>query len=71
MAGTKKETKDKKYIVEVETNKTFCGIGAGGVQFANGKATIGEGTLVNWFREHEGYKVTEVGETPESTEVTE
>ena len=32
------------------------------MQFANGVAEIGEGSLVNWFREHEGYEVTEVPE---------
>lgn len=58
----KAEKKEKKYMVEVETNKNFCGVGAGGVHFANGKATICEGPLVNWFKEHKGYKVTEVAE---------
>lgn len=60
--AAKTETKSKKYLIEVETNKGFCGTGAGGVQFANGKATIGEGTLVEWYRTHNGYKVTEVTE---------
>ena len=32
----------KKYIIKVETNSTFCGIDAGGVQFANGQAIIEE-----------------------------
>lgn len=49
----------KKYIIKVETNPTFCGIDAGGVQFANGQAIIEECPLVEWFREHEGYSVTE------------
>lgn len=52
--------KVKKYLIKVETNPDFCGIDAGGVQFANGQAVIGEGTMVNWFREHDGYKVTEL-----------
>lgn len=57
----KKNTEDKKqYKIEVADNKTYCGIGAGGVQFANGSAVIGECTLVNWFKEHKGYTVTEV-----------
>lgn len=66
MATVKKEatvekeaTVGKKYIIEVTSNPSFCGIDAGGVQFANGKAIIGEGILVNWFKEHEGYTVTE------------
>lgn len=50
----------KQYKIEVADNPAYCGIGAGGVQFANGSAIIGEGTLVNWFREHKGYTVTEV-----------
>ncbi len=60
MATVKKEaTEGKKYLIEVTSNPSFCGIDAGGVQFANGKAIIGEGILVNWFKEHEGYTVTE------------
>ena len=49
----------KKYIIKVESNPTFCGIDAGGVQFANGQAIINECPLVEWFREHEGYSATE------------
>ena len=37
-----------------------CGVGAGGVQFAYGKAQITAGRMVEWFREHEGYTVTEI-----------
>lgn len=64
MAVEKKtaESKGKKYKIEVTTNPGFCGIDAGGVQFANGEAVIGECSLVGWFREHEGYEVTEVTE---------
>lgn len=51
--------KEKKFLVKVTENPNFCGIGAGGVPFANGQATIGEGTLVNWFKEHNGYEVKE------------
>lgn len=56
----------KKYIIKVETNPSFCGIDAGGVQFANGEAIINECHLVEWFREHEGYSVTEVEEKEKS-----
>lgn len=49
----------KKYIIQVESNPAYCGIGAGGVQFANGKAEIEECQLVNWYKEHEGYLVKE------------
>lgn len=52
----------KKYVIRVETNPTFCGIDAGGIQFANGQAVIDECPLVEWFRTHEGYSVTEVNE---------
>lgn len=62
MAVKVAENKEKKYRVKVTTNPGFCGIDAGGVQFANGVAEIGEGSLVNWFREHEGYEVTEAPE---------
>ena len=51
-----------KYIIKVETNPTFCGIDAGGVQFANGQAIIEECPLLNWVREHEGYSVEAVAE---------
>lgn len=57
MAAKKKNVK---YVIKVTGNPMYCGIGAGGVQFANGQATIGTGPLVNWFKEHEGYDVTEV-----------
>lgn len=57
----KKNTEDKKqYKIEVTGKPNYCGIGAGGVQFANGSAVIGESSLVNWFKEHKGYTVTEV-----------
>ena len=56
----------KMYIVEAPV-KDFCGIGAGGVHFANGKAEVVEGRVLDWFKEH-GYKVTEkpVNQKPEA-----
>ena len=54
--------KVKKYKINVTTNPGFCGVDAGGVQFAHGTAIINEGTMVEWFREHEGYSVDEVTE---------
>lgn len=59
--AAKKETV-KKYLVEVTGNPEYCGICAGGVQFANGKAEIPEGRMVQWYKEHAGYKVTEITE---------
>lgn len=58
----------KKYLIKVETNPSFCGIDAGGVQFANGQAIINECPLVGWFREHEGYSVKEVPEPKDPTD---
>lgn len=60
-----------KYIIKVETNPTFCGIDAGGVQFANGQAIIEECPLLNWFREHEGYSVEAVIEEADKEAVAE
>ena len=54
--------KIKMYKITVKANPKFVGIGAGGVQFANGSAVIPEGRMVSWFREHVGYEVTEVKE---------
>lgn len=50
----------KLYTVTVKNNPAFCGKGAGGVQFANGKAENVSERMANWFKEHKGYEVTEV-----------
>jgi hypothetical protein len=52
----------KKWNVTVEKNPRFCGEGAGGAQFAHGKAVIESERLANWFKNHKGYKVEEVKE---------
>lgn len=57
MATAKKE---KKYIVTVKNNPEFCGKGAGGVQFANGKAENVTERMAAWFKEHPGYDVKEI-----------
>ena len=57
-----KKATEKTYIVAVNNNPAFCGIGAGGAQFAQGKATITNERLADWFRGHDGYTVTEVKE---------
>ena len=49
----------KKYLVKVTDNPSYCGIGAGGVQFANGLAVIESARMAAWFKEHKGYTVTE------------
>lgn len=58
--AAKKTKKVTGYEIKVVTNPGFCGIDAGGVQFSYGKAQITEGRMVEWFREHEGYEVTEI-----------
>lgn len=56
----KKNIKTTKVEVCVTSNENYCGIGAGGVQFAYGKAVIEEGNLADWYREHKGYEVTPI-----------
>ena len=51
--------KVKRYTVKVNANPSYCGIGAGSTQFANGKAHITSERMAEWFREHSGYTVTE------------
>ena len=58
--AAKKAKKVIGYEIEVATNPNFCGVDAGGVQFSYGKAQITGGRMVEWFREHDGYKVTEI-----------
>lgn len=48
----------KKYLVQVTGNPQYCGIGAGGIQFANGQAVIESERMARWFQEHDGYTVT-------------
>lgn len=60
MATPKKAKKAKKYIVTVKNNPEFCGKGAGGVQFSNGKAENVTERMAAWFKEHKGYEVKEV-----------
>ncbi len=57
VAETATEKKAKTYTVKVVNNPSYCGIGAGGVQFANGQAVIDSERMAAWFKEHEGYKV--------------
>ena len=51
--------KRKTYIITVDGNPQYCGVGAGGAQFAHGQATITDDRMASWFQEHEGYTVTE------------
>lgn len=52
----------KTYTVKVKNNPNFVGLGAGGIQFANGKAENVNERMANWFREHPGYEVIENAE---------
>lgn len=58
--AAKKAKKVTGYEIKVVTNPNFCGVDAGGVQFSYGKAQITGGRMADWFREHEGYEVTEI-----------
>lgn len=49
--------KPKQWVVTVNDNPTYCGIGAGGIQFANGQAVVTSERMVDWFKEHKGYTV--------------
>lgn len=46
-----------KYIVTIDNNPNFCGKGAGGVQFANGRAETESDRMAKWFKTHPGYTV--------------
>lgn len=54
-----KAEKEKEYVIKVKNNSQYCGIGAGGIQFANGQAVTRSGRMASWFREHDGYEVSE------------
>ncbi len=51
--------KEKTWVVKVTKNPEYCGVGAGGIQFANGQATIKSARMAAWFKEHDGYEVVE------------
>lgn len=58
---------EKVYIVEAPV-KDYVGVGAAGIHFANGKAEVKEGWVLEWFKKH-GYKVTvKADATTEPTE---
>lgn len=51
--------KEKSWIVKITNNPDYCGVGAGGIQFANGQALIRSARMAAWFKEHKGYEVIE------------
>ena len=60
MAKNDKKANGGQWTVTVKNNPTFCGIGAGGAQFANGTAVVNSARLAQWFKEHDGYEVEAV-----------
>lgn len=67
MAG-KTGKKIKGYRIKVTANPNFVGVGAGGVQFAYGEAVVAaDSAIVGWYRDHDGYEVTEITEANEET----
>ncbi len=56
--GKKVKNKEISFVIKVKNNPNFCGVGAGGVQFAKGEAVIKSSRMARWFEEHEGYEVT-------------
>ena len=63
----RKSNKIKTYVVTVKDRPDYCGEGAGGAQFALGKAVINSEHLANWFKEHDGYEVEEQEQAAEET----
>lgn len=57
MTKTPAKKAEKVYIVEAPV-KDYVGVGAAGIHFANGKAEVKEGWVLEWFKKH-GYNVTE------------
>lgn len=65
MAAAKTKTAATKiYNIEVVSNLNFCGTDVSDVQFSHGKAQVTDPWIAEWYRTHDGYKVTEVAETP-------
>lgn len=58
MPSKQSEPKVARYLVESPV-KNFVGVGAGGVQFAYGRAEVNEGWVLDWYRE-KGFKVTKI-----------
>lgn len=54
-----KTENEKEFIITVNGNQEYCGVGAGGIQFANGQAVTKSRRMASWFREHKGYTVLE------------
>ena len=68
MAAIKKVEKAPKKFRITSPIEGYVGIGAGGVQFAYGRAEVNEGCVCDWYRE-KGYEVEEI--TDKTTDKTE
>ena len=68
MARVKKAENVKVYTVTVKGKPDYCGVGAGGTQFAHGEAQITSERLAEWFRNHKGYEVENPSEAPAKAE---
>lgn len=69
MAAAKAKTAATKvYDVEVVSNPSFCGVDVAGVQFSYGKAQVTDPWIAEWYRTHDGYKVTEAVAMPAEPE---
>lgn len=70
MAAIKKVEKAPKKFRITSPIEGYVGIGAGGVQFAYGRAEVNEGWVFDWYRE-KGYEVEEITDkTTDETEYT-
>lgn len=52
---TDEKIENQKYTI-YSPAENYCGVGAGGIQFAYGKAQLCDGWLLEWYKE-KGYKV--------------
>jgi len=57
MAENTEKKSAEKWVITLTKNKNFCGIGAGSVHFAHGKAETTSKVLADWFKNHDGYEV--------------
>lgn len=46
--------------ITVDTNPTYCGVGACGVHFAHGEGVTDSARAAAWFAEHRGYTVEQL-----------
>ena len=53
----KAHQKPSQWTVKVSGKPQYCGIGACGLQFANGEATTTDARAAAWYRERDGYIV--------------